>query len=63
VVDLGSGTGLSTGIWAAHAERVVGIEPLDEMRQVAEATTTAPNETVEKVQFSYFLRKAPFENQ
>jgi hypothetical protein len=22
-----------------------------------------PNETVEKVQFSYFLRKTPFENQ
>jgi len=43
VVDLGSGTGLSTAIWAGRARRVVGIEPLDEMRQVARADTTAPN--------------------
>ena len=43
VVDLGSGTGLSTRIWAARAERVVGIEPLDEMRQVAEADNGAAN--------------------
>ena len=37
VVDLGSGTGLSTGIWAGRARRVIGIEPLDEMRRIAEA--------------------------
>lgn len=43
VVDLGSGTGLSTVVWAPHAERVIGIEPLDEMRAVATAATTAPN--------------------
>jgi SAM-dependent methyltransferase len=43
VVDLGSGTGLSSGVWARRARRVVGIEPLDEMRQVAAATTVAPN--------------------
>lgn len=35
VVDLGSGTGLSTMIWAERAERVVGIEPNADMRQVA----------------------------
>jgi hypothetical protein len=27
------------------------------------AKHTKPNETVEKVHFSYFLRKTPFENQ
>ena len=43
VVDLGSGTGLSTAVWGAHAARVVGIEPLDEMRAVAVAKNTAPN--------------------
>ena len=43
VVDLGSGTGLSTGLWATRAERVTGIEPLEEMRAVAMAATTAPN--------------------
>lgn len=43
VVDLGSGTGLSTVLWAPHAERVIGIEPLDEMRTVAAATNTEPN--------------------
>src|SRR5438093_627275 len=40
VVDLGSGTGLSTCVWATRAQRVVGIEPLDEMRQIADATNT-----------------------
>lgn len=38
VVDLGSGTGLSTTIWAGRAKRVIGIEPIDEMRRLAEAT-------------------------
>jgi SAM-dependent methyltransferase len=45
VVDLGSGTGISTTIWAARAERVIGIEPLDEMRRIAEAGRPAPNVT------------------
>jgi SAM-dependent methyltransferase len=36
VVDLGSGTGLSTGLWAERAHRVIGIEPNDEMRGVAQ---------------------------
>jgi ubiquinone/menaquinone biosynthesis C-methylase UbiE len=36
VVDLGSGTGLSTVIWAEKARHVIGIEPNDDMR--AEAT-------------------------
>ncbi len=37
VVDLGSGTGLSTRAWAGCAERVVGVEPDERMRAVAEA--------------------------
>lgn len=36
VVDLGSGTGLSTRYWAARAARVVGVEPTDAMRRQAE---------------------------
>lgn len=37
VVDLGSGTGLSTRAWAGRAKRVVGVEPHADMRAVAEA--------------------------
>lgn len=37
VVDLGSGTGLSTAIWAARATEVVGVEPSADMRRQAEA--------------------------
>jgi len=36
VVDLGSGTGLSTRLWAGRAGQVVGVEPNDEMRAQAE---------------------------
>lgn len=43
VVDLGSGTGLSTRFWADHADAVVGIEPNPEMRRVAVEATEAPN--------------------
>jgi SAM-dependent methyltransferase len=43
VVDLGSGTGLSTRAWADRAERVVGVEPQAAMRGLAEARTEAPN--------------------
>lgn len=43
VVDLGSGTGLSTRYWARHAERVIGIEPSPDMRRVAAAQTAAAN--------------------
>jgi SAM-dependent methyltransferase len=43
VVDLGSGTGLSTRAWAERADEVVGVEPSEQMRSGAEAATTAPN--------------------
>jgi ubiquinone/menaquinone biosynthesis C-methylase UbiE len=36
VVDLGSGTGLSTILWAGRAEQVVGVEPNTDMRRQAE---------------------------
>jgi len=36
VVDLGSGTGLSARAWSGRADRIVGIEPDDGMRSVAE---------------------------
>jgi SAM-dependent methyltransferase len=39
VVDLGSGTGLSTRLWAGAADRVVGIEPNPEMRREAAERT------------------------
>ncbi len=35
VVDLGSGTGLSTAIWGGRAEKVIGIEPNADMRKEA----------------------------
>ena len=45
VVDLGSGTGLSTRYWAEHAREVVGVEPTADMRRQATARTRAPNVT------------------
>ncbi len=39
VVDLGSGTGLSTRIWASRADLVVGVEPGDDMRRQAETAS------------------------
>jgi ubiquinone/menaquinone biosynthesis C-methylase UbiE len=35
VVDVGSGTGLSTAIWVERAQLVIGIEPNVDMRQEA----------------------------
>jgi len=43
VIDLGSGTGLSTRYWADHAERVTGIEPTTDMIRQAAAVTRARN--------------------
>lgn len=41
VVDLGSGTGLSTRYWADNAEQVIGIEPTLDMRRQAKLRTEA----------------------
>lgn len=35
VVDLGCGTGLSTRAWVSKCERVIGVEPSDDMLEVA----------------------------
>jgi SAM-dependent methyltransferase len=43
VVDLGSGTGLSTRAWAERADEVIGVEASEEMRARSEASTSAPN--------------------
>ena len=43
VVDLGSGTGLSTRVWADRADEVVGVEASPEMREQAVRATTAEN--------------------
>jgi SAM-dependent methyltransferase len=43
VVDVGCGTGLSTRVWANAADEVVGVEPNDSMRSVAEAATGEGN--------------------
>lgn len=41
LVDLGSGTGLSTRYWADKARNVVGIEPAADMREKAKARVQA----------------------
>jgi SAM-dependent methyltransferase len=43
VVDVGSGTGLSTRAWAPFADEVLGVEPNSEMRVAAEADTPSDN--------------------
>jgi SAM-dependent methyltransferase len=43
VVDVGSGTGLSTRSWADRADAVVGVEPNAEMRAAAEVVTPSTN--------------------
>jgi SAM-dependent methyltransferase len=43
VVDLGSGTGLSTRAWADRAEKAIGVEPNDAMRTFAEDIRDAAN--------------------
>ena len=44
VVDIGSGSGLSTRAWAGRAGAVIGVEPNADMRQQAEQRTAAqPN--------------------
>jgi SAM-dependent methyltransferase len=48
VVDLGSGTGLSTRAWADRAEEVVGVEASPEMRAQAEASTGTLQQSVAK---------------
>jgi SAM-dependent methyltransferase len=48
VLDLGCGTGLSTAVWAARAERVVGVEPAPGMLAVARRRLTGANVEVRR---------------
>lgn len=41
VVDLGCGTGLSSFIWRSSAQQIVGVEPNDGMREIAQETLAA----------------------
>jgi SAM-dependent methyltransferase len=43
VVDLGSGTGLSTRFWAERADEIVGVEPQAAVREWAESATKPKN--------------------
>lgn len=43
VVDLGSGSGLSTSPWSPFAKLIIGIEPSDEMLEVARRERGGPN--------------------
>jgi SAM-dependent methyltransferase len=44
VIDVGSGTGLSTRIWAGRADEIVGVEPNEDMREQAlERTASLPD--------------------
>jgi len=48
VVDIGSGTGLSTIIWDGIAKKIIGIEPNDDMRTTAEKHIYSPNIAYQK---------------
>jgi SAM-dependent methyltransferase len=45
VVDIGSGSGLSTRVWAERAAAVIGVEPNVDMRRQAEERTAAQAHT------------------
>jgi ubiquinone/menaquinone biosynthesis C-methylase UbiE len=51
VVDLGSGTGLSTRIWYEHADLVYGVEPSDDMRKEAEEYSQKLGLDTSKIKF------------
>src|SRR5262249_22678305 len=60
VVDLGSGTGLSTRIWASQADEVVGVEPNGAM--LAHAAALSPEENVRYVHASAYETGLPAES-
>ena len=45
IVDLGSGTGISTRIWSEYGKEIIGIEPSEEMLQRARKETKQENVT------------------
>lgn len=48
VVDIGSGTGLSTLIWKDITKTIIGIEPNDDMREQATQSVAAENISFQK---------------
>ena len=48
VVDIGSGTGISTVIWKDIARRIIGIEPNDDMRETAQSNSKPENISYQK---------------
>ncbi|HEY6967239.1 MAG TPA: class I SAM-dependent methyltransferase [Burkholderiales bacterium] len=54
-VDLGSGTGLSTGIWRGYSARIVGVEPTPDM--IRQARTDYPD--VEFIEASCYRTTLP----
>ncbi|MCL1823302.1 MAG: class I SAM-dependent methyltransferase [Oscillospiraceae bacterium] len=48
MVDIGSGTGLSTLIWKDIVKTIIGIEPNDDMKNEAEKNISAGNITFQK---------------
>jgi len=43
VIDMGCGTGLSTLVWQGHAEKIIGVEPSEDMlARAVEAAKDAP---------------------
>ena len=63
VVDLGCGTGLSSFIWATHADEVVGVEPSDDMRGVAEAARSAHPEANHISFLKAYSNQLPMEDE
>lgn len=59
VVDLGSGTGLSTAIWGERAERVIGIEPNADMREAAvHMSRVIPMRPTSSIERGLLIRRA-----
>ncbi|MDG3583766.1 class I SAM-dependent methyltransferase [Galbibacter pacificus] len=43
IIDLGCGTGISTKSWTPYAKKITGIEPSNEMIEIAIDNTNSPN--------------------
>ncbi|MBD2846862.1 class I SAM-dependent methyltransferase [Paenibacillus sp. IB182496] len=53
VLDLGSGTGLSSFVWLGRADRIVGIEPGADMRAQAEARLSGDSGAAASLSFAH----------
>lgn len=48
IIDLGCGSGLSTGIWSDYANKIIGVEPSESMIRVANKMSLKPNVTYQQ---------------